>query len=72
MNTRYEVKLNDKSLEAQYTKKVEFVNEKGKKDERTERPIVILDVNYSGLVYQTKNHTSDWLDGYEVSDLYAS
>ena len=69
---RYTVTLDGKSLEAQVTKKVTFVNDKGQKDERTERPLTILDVNYSGLAFQTKAQTSDGLDGYELSDEYAN
>ena len=60
---RYTVTLDNKSLEAQYTYTV------GK---NTIRPIVILDVNYSGAQFQTKNHTTANQHGYEVSDFYCN
>ena len=71
MISRYEVKLNDKSLESLITRKVEYINDKGKKATRTEYPLLVLDVAYSGTQYQVKEQTVAGLDGYDVAETYA-
>ena len=71
MISRYEVTLNNKSLGNLITRKVKYIDNKGKEQTRTEYPLLVLDVAYSGIQYQTKMHAVAGLDGYEIADKYA-